>query len=89
MATTLTIVPTAEHPSRLDPTAQAVWDGTEADRSRRHHPSVYRVRGGYMLTWSEPTPDKGYRGYAVLDLFPDEEEARSAWRDSVSKDVLA
>lgn len=78
---TLTIVPSREHPSRLDPTARAVWDGPECDISRRFMSTVYSVKGGFLLTWSEPYVEgQPWRSSAVLELFGSVAEAQAAWR---------
>lgn len=38
------IIPTAEHPSNLDPTARIVWE------NRAALATVYRVKGGFVAT---------------------------------------
>jgi hypothetical protein len=73
LTTSHTIVPLADHPSRNDDTAQIVW--TEF---ARRLPTVYAVRGGFLLTWG---------GSAVLELFATEGEAVSAWR-GIAKEAL-
>lgn len=78
---TFTIVPTGEHPSGHDPAATTVWLGQDRDQTRRHLPCAYRVQGGYLLTWSEPSASgEPWRGSAVLELFGSVTEAQAAWR---------
>lgn len=81
MSATFTVIPTTEHPSALDRTARSVWNGPERDTTKRFLPSVYQVRGGYLLTWAEPAPAGQVPACcSVLELFATPAEAIDAWR---------
>lgn len=58
------LIPTAKHPSNLDPTAELL-----NGRSREDF-SIFKVRGGFMAI------TRG--GLAFVDLFPTEDAARQA-----------